>query len=226
MPRSCWLACGAVVGALALVADALAVLALTWGAVGASLILAMAFARERTMLIALALGAGTILARGMAMPAAAELTGVPTGAGPWQMLVESIGSPRDGKQVATLRTLDTEAVGFRVAASLPRYPQIEPGDRIEVGGRVRERPNSPYGLYLERIGAWGSLDATSITLLERPTDPGATLEGRLLHGRFAVLRRGKKTLAGATSPTLLTGSSGANARSRSSVETISFGECM
>ncbi|ROR66580.1 tyrosine--tRNA ligase [Agrococcus jenensis] len=31
---------------------------------------------------------------------------------------------------------------------------------------------------------------------ERIDDPGATLDGRLLHGRFAVLRRGKKTLAG------------------------------
>lgn len=31
---------------------------------------------------------------------------------------------------------------------------------------------------------------------ERIDDPAATLEGRLLHGRFAVLRRGKKTLAG------------------------------
>jgi competence protein ComEC len=176
MPRSCWLACGVVVGALALASDALVVVALTVGAVGASLILAMAFARQRTMLIALALGAGTILARGMVMPATAELTGVPAGPGPWQMLVESIGSPRDGQQVATLRTLDTEAVEFRLAASLPRYPPIEPGDRIEVGGRVRERSDSPYGLYLERIGAWGSLDARSITLLERPAEPGAMLE--------------------------------------------------
>ncbi|WP_234946099.1 tyrosine--tRNA ligase [Agrococcus sp. Marseille-P2731] len=31
---------------------------------------------------------------------------------------------------------------------------------------------------------------------ERVDDANATLEGRLLHGRFAVLRRGKKTLAG------------------------------
>jgi tyrosyl-tRNA synthetase len=31
---------------------------------------------------------------------------------------------------------------------------------------------------------------------DRIDDPAATLEGRLLHGRFAVLRRGKKTLAG------------------------------
>lgn len=31
---------------------------------------------------------------------------------------------------------------------------------------------------------------------QRIDDPAATLEGRLLHGRFAVLRRGKKTLAG------------------------------
>jgi len=176
MPRSCWLACGAVVGASALASDAPVVLALTCGAVGASLILALAFARQRTMLIALALGASIILARGMALPATTELTGVPVGPGPWQMLVESIGSPRDGEQVATLRTLDTEAVGFRLAASLPRYPPIEPGDRIEVGGRVRERPDSPYGRYLERIGAWGSLDARSITLLDRPADPGAMLE--------------------------------------------------
>ena len=41
------------------------------------------------------------------------------------MIVESVGSPRDGKQVATLRTVEDGATGFRLAATLPRYP----GDR-------------------------------------------------------------------------------------------------
>lgn len=43
---------------------------------------------------------------------------------------------------------------------------------------------------------------------ERIDDAAATLDGRLLHGRFAILRRGKKTLAGidtATDPTSTTG---------------------
>ena len=67
--------------------------------------------------------------------------------------------------------------GFRVAATLPRYPAIEPGDRITVGGRARPRPGQPYGRYLERLDAWGTIDARSMEVLARPIDPGTLLEG-------------------------------------------------
>jgi len=93
------------------------------------------------------------------------------------MVVEAMGSPRDGHQVATLRTAGSGDGGFRLAATLPRYPAIEPGDTVEVEGRTRPRPDSPYGTYLERIGAWGSLDARVLRLVTVPDDgPVRTLE--------------------------------------------------
>lgn len=176
MPRSCWLACGAVAGALAVASGGSVAIALALGLAAGSVVLTIAFVRQRALLIAFAIGVVAILVRGLTLPASTALTGTPSGSGPWTLLVESIGSPREGNQVATLRTLSGGAGGFRVAATLPRYPAVEPGDRIEVGGRVRERPDSPYGEYLERIGAWGSLDGRDMRLLERQADPGTMLE--------------------------------------------------
>ena len=176
MPRSWWLACGAVAGALAVASGSTLAIASVLGLAAAAVVMAVAFTRQRILLIAFGVGVIAVLIRGLTLPASAELTGVPSGSGPWKMLVESIGSPREGHQVATVRTLPDGPEGFRLAATLPRYPQVEPGDRIEVGGRVRERPDSPYGQYLERIGAWGSLDARDMRLLERPTDAGTLLE--------------------------------------------------
>ena len=92
------------------------------------------------------------------------------------MVVEGVGPPRDGRQVATLRTADEGADGFRLAATLPRYPPVGPGDLVEVGGRVRERPDSPYGQYLDRIGAWGTLDARTLELRGRRSDLASRLE--------------------------------------------------
>ena len=54
------------------------------------------------------------------------------------------GSPRDGQQTATLTTPANTAPTFRVAASLPRYPEIVPGDRVRV-------ELSPYDLTKGRI---------------------------------------------------------------------------
>jgi competence protein ComEC len=91
------------------------------------------------------------------------------------MVVESVGSPRDGKQVATLGSQEDHAP-LRLAASLPAYPAVEPGTVVEVAGRTRPRPDSGYGRYLARIGAWGSLDARVVRVMPGPDDPGRTLE--------------------------------------------------
>ena len=132
---------------------------------------------RRIALFALAIGILSIALRAGVGPAGAALSGSPEGSGPWTMVVETVGSPREGHQVATIRTTSGGASGFRVAATLPRYPAIEPGDRIAVAGRARPRPDSPYGRYLERLDAWGTLDARSMEVLERPVDPGTLLEG-------------------------------------------------
>ena len=176
MRRSGWLACGAVIGALAVTAGDRRAIAAVLAVAAVALVTAALFRRRRSLLIASSIGVLAIVVRSVWIPTASDLAGAPSGDGPWEMLVESIGSPRDGHQVATLRTLEDGPSGFRLAATLPRYPPIEPGDRVDVDGRTRPRPDSPYGQYLERIGAWGTLDARALTLLERPSDPATTLE--------------------------------------------------
>jgi competence protein ComEC len=100
----------------------------------------------------------------------------PAGRGPWSLVVVSTGSPRDGDQVATLATPSTVRPPFTLAATLPRYPVLTPGDRVVVEGSIRPRPDSEYGRYLERIGAVGTLSARSLLLEPGPTDPGRQLE--------------------------------------------------
>ena len=178
MPRTGWLAVGAAVGALAVSGEdrrAVVVLSILGGA---ALLTALWMpARRRTAILALALGVVAIAIRAGLGPSSAELSGAPGGGGPWTMVVETVGSPRDGDQVATIRTATGGSAGFRLAATLPRYPSVEPGDRLVVAGRTRPRPDTPYGRYLERLGAWGTLDARSMEVLARPTDPGTILEG-------------------------------------------------
>ncbi len=178
MPRTGWLALGAALGALALGVDmrrATTALAL----VGGVLLLGAPWMQgsRRTAAFALSVGLLAIALRAGLGPPPLELSGAPDGGGPWTVVVETVGSPRDGDQVATIRTEAGGATGFRLAATLPRYPPVEPGDHLVVEGRARPRPDSPYGRYLDRIGAWGTLDARSMDVLARPIDPGTLLEG-------------------------------------------------
>lgn len=142
MPRSGWIATGAVFASLAVVTADRRVVAIVVAAVAIALVIGAIVERRRTAVVGLAIGAAVIAVRGVSLPVASELGGAP-GEGPWTMVVESVGSPRDGQQVATLRTLEEGAAGFRLAATIPRYPPVEPGDRVELDGRVRERPDGP-----------------------------------------------------------------------------------
>lgn len=122
-------------------------------------------------------GAGLILARlALAPGGPAMLVDPPASGGPWTMVVLTTGSPRDGQQTATLGSPPESTPGFLVAASLPRYPAIAPGDRVTVEGSIRPRPDSPYGEYLERIGAVGTLTARAIQVVPAPDDPARRLE--------------------------------------------------
>jgi competence protein ComEC len=177
MPRSAWLAVGAVVGALASSAADPRALAVLLGACAVALgATVTARAAWRPRLIAVAIGTAAIVVRGALAPAAASLDGAPVGSGPWRMAVEAVGSPREGHQVGTLRSVGQEGASFRLAATLPRYPEIEPGDIVRVEGRTRPRPDSPYGAYLARLGAWGTLDTRSLEVVQRPMDAAARLE--------------------------------------------------
>jgi len=175
VPRAGWIATGAAVASIAIVAADRRLVALVVAGVALALLLGAIVDRRRIAFLGLALGAAVIVIRGVSLPVASGLAGAPAD-GPWRMVVESIGSPREGQQVATLRTLDEGPAGFRLTATIPRYPAVEPGDRVEVDGRVRARSDGPYGDYLARIGAWGTLDARTLGLLDRPVDPAATLE--------------------------------------------------
>ncbi len=182
MPRSAWLAVGATTAALFLpaigprgVAIGLAI------AIGLACLAAVVPSRPRRIAtVAIAAGIGLVAARILLGPTA-PMTGTPEGDGPWTMRVESVGSPRDGDQVATLRSVDDGVAAFRLAATLPRYPPIEPTDIVVIEGRLRPRPDSDYGRYLERLGAWGTVDVASLRVVPTPDDPGRWLE-RLRRG--------------------------------------------
>jgi competence protein ComEC len=178
MPRAGWLSVGAVVAALATGLDDRRALAGMAGLVGIALIGSLAAGRGwRARLVAISIGAAAITGRAILLPSAPSGAGAPDGSGPWPMVVETIGSPRDGKQTATLRSVAADGSGeFRVAATLPRYPELEPGDIVNVEGRTRPRPDSPYGRYLERIGAWGTLDGRTLEVTARSAGFGAQLE--------------------------------------------------
>ncbi len=101
---------------------------------------------------------------------------LPAGSGPWTATIEGVGSPRSGQQGATLRL---EPDGPVVAATLPRYPEVAPGDRVRVDGRLEPAPpdDGGYGTYLRRIGATATLRARSMATLVADDTPGRRIEG-------------------------------------------------
>src|SRR3954451_3177410 len=129
-------------------------------------------------LVPITVGAAIIALRLLIAHPAADLPATPPdGNGPWTMTVLATGSPREGQQVATLTSEPGAAIDMTVAATLPRYPEVAPGDRVVVDGAIRSRPDSPYGEYLERIGAVGTLSSRTLRVVAAPGDPGRLLEG-------------------------------------------------
>ena len=181
MPGSAWLAIGAVASAFALsaipspiVAAALCLSAVTlW-----QTIWPRTPAMRRIGLVAFGglLVAGRLAVLPAPPPVAAT---IPDGEGPWTAVVESVAPVRDGSQVANLAFLPP-AEG-RVAATLPRYPEIEPGMRVSISGAVRPPPEGPYGQYLGRTGVMGTLRSRTLDVEDTPDDPLIALE-RLRRG--------------------------------------------
>jgi competence protein ComEC len=177
MPRSGWLAAGAVLAAVLGSPVGPTALGAAVGAAGAFALLAIGpWMGRQVRGPCLAAGAGglAIAVRSAFLPAPALPPTEIADDGPWQARVLSVGSPRDGDQVGMLEvTLDDAegAMSVLLAATLPRYPLVEPGDRVEVEGRTRPRPDSDYGRYLERIGAWGTLQVDAVRHVEG-TDEG------------------------------------------------------
>lgn len=190
MPRSGWLAVGASAAAFAVSAFglppavALIAVAVAVGVVTERLGRAHAV---RTAWRPAAVGAVAILLRSTMLVGPAAPAALPTGPGPWTFAIESLGSPRAGAQTGTVRLIDGPSArsgaepgagsgGLLLAATLPTYPTVGVGDRISATGSIRERPDSQYGAYLERIGAAGTLTARSMTTVPAPDDPRRTLE--------------------------------------------------
>jgi competence protein ComEC len=192
MGRSVRLAVGATAAALAVERIGINHLgALVAMAMAALLVLGELGPRGRRGRLAwpIVIGAGLIVARLALVPVdAAELGAPPEGSGPWSMVVVTTGSPRDGQQVATLATVPGAVSRFQVAATLPRYPVVVPGDRVDVDGVIRPRPASPYGEYLERLGAVGTITARTLRVIPGPPDLGRRLED-LRRGAAEALAR-------------------------------------
>ena len=109
---------------------------------------------------------------------------LPDGSGPWRASVVTVSSPRDGAQVATIRlTDDDDASADRpgagetlIAATLPRFPEIQPGDLVRLDGRPKPPPDGAYGEYLARIGVAGTIQSRSLEVVGADEDAGARLE--------------------------------------------------
>jgi hypothetical protein len=177
VPRSARLAVGATIGALlagsvggaavlglgsvALAGVVVARLFVGWSPSGA--LLAMA-TRSGRWIPAIAGFVLIGLRIGLAGPPPAAMA-LPVGSGPWTAIVESVGSPKVGSRPAVL--LLSDPAGLRIAATLPWYPEVAPGDRVAVGGTLEAPQDDDYGSYLRRIGASGTLMARTLVV-----DPG------------------------------------------------------
>ncbi len=168
VPRGGWLAIGAAAAAAGVANGIPAAAVLVAG------LLAFGFANAswrgtpsgRAAASAAGIGAVLLVLRVLIGPTPASPPPLPTDRGPWTAIVDSVGSPRDGAQVARLR-LDVDGVEVPVAATVPAYPVIRAGDRVTVDGQLRPPPiDDPYGEYLRRSGAGGTLQARTLTLVQ------------------------------------------------------------
>ncbi len=131
------------------------------------------------MLVATRVGLGSAIGS----PATGML---PDGEGPWPAVVESVGTPHDARQQVILRF--ESPAGLRVAASLPRFPGVEPVERVELSGPLSPPGDDGYGDYLRRARLAGSLRATRVTVLGRADGPLGALEGLRRAGGDALSR--------------------------------------
>lgn len=203
MPRSGWIATGAIIGAIvaghaargnaaALLLLGAAVLVTSWG-----IARVVTFGTARSGVIRFALrglgliAVGIVLVAGRSLLAPAVVTSVadqlPAGDGPWAARIESIGAPRAGQQPAVV-VLDAPA-GMRIAGTLPGFPVVVPGDRVILNGALRAPPtDDPYGDYLVRIGVQATIRVSRMSV-EPPTgDLARSLEG-FRRGADRALRR-------------------------------------
>ena len=169
MPRAGWLAVGGLAAALFLLGAEVpsggAVLA---AAVGIASGVAATLARRPRVAAAL-FGAAVVALRCAATPPPTESGTLPA-AEHWHASVVDVRTPSDGRQRAVLAGVpaDAQVPPVRLWATLPRYPSVVPGDRIEFSAQPELPPDSgPFADYLRRSGIAG-------TVLVRDMRLGAT----------------------------------------------------
>ena len=196
MPASGWLAVGVIAGALLLrdapAGEIIAIAFLAGGGVAGSLAVsrlnpagrgspgtAARGAAVARWLSLIAIGVLLVAARSLTVPHAdvpATSDRLPTGNGPWTATVSTIGAPRAGQQPAVVE-LDSPP-GMRVAATLPLFPIVVPGDRVTLNGSLRAPPvGDPYGDYLIRIGVQATIRPSAMTVLPQDGTLARSLEG-------------------------------------------------
>ncbi|MFI5226983.1 MAG: hypothetical protein ACHQ3P_09940, partial [Candidatus Limnocylindrales bacterium] len=199
MPRAAWVADGAVVAAIVASTTASAGVPgplLSLALLAAAAICALASrsrpgpgrgsvrgdggARLLPLLVGVVLVAVRILVGG---PGSASTIGLPetmSGDGPWLASVIAVGSPRDGRQTATVELRSERPDGadsaIRIAATLPRYPAIRPGQLIRIGGRLEMLGDDDYGRYLAGSGVSATVRASDLAVVGEEGDAGDRIE--------------------------------------------------
>jgi competence protein ComEC len=179
--RPVWLGCGGL----------LAALVCTQGPPGLPLVLAasgivgslLAAGARRPALAAMLVGIALIALR----VALGDLLREPPTAleasteGRWSAQVLAVASPRDGGQRATLGLDLADGSGpLVVYGSLPRYPSLTAGDRLQVEGELRPPPSEgAFADYLRRSGISATLRGRSMELVAGPGDALQGLRRRL-----------------------------------------------
>ena len=196
MPGSGWLAIGVIVGAL-LVRDApaagiIGITFLAGGGAAASLAVSRLHAAGRGSAGTVTSGAAaarwlSFIAIGVLLVAGRSLTmaqagapatsdRLPVGDGPWIATVSTISAPRAGQQPAIVEL--ESPPGMRVAATLPLFPIVVPGDRVTLHGSLRAPPvDDPYGDYLIRIGVQATIRPSAMAVLPHDGNPTRSVEG-------------------------------------------------
>lgn len=179
IPRSGWLAVGALAAAAALHGEggtAIAAAALGGGAAIASAGTLAAAGRPAAALRLAAVAGGILaialrlaLAGGPGVPPA-----LPTGAGPWTGTISTVSTPLEGSQRFTA-ALDAPP-GLVLAVTAPRYPPVVPGDRLRMTGTLQPPPDSEYGAFLARNGVAATLRTRELAILPAWLGPGRVLE--------------------------------------------------
>jgi len=179
MPRSGWLAAGAIIGALlATVAGAPAALLALGGAV--ALLAAVLAARGHMRgLAAASVTTAIVLARafaGVALAATPDVGGSQVEASGWdhEAVVVSVNAPSGGSQRAVIELRPPERAD-RIWASLPIYPPIAPGDVIRLGGTLEPAPTE--GGFAEFLARTGISLTTRAREMERLGADGSPLTG-------------------------------------------------